>query len=75
MPTPLYDTLRSFAGEQNLRMHMPGHKGKPLNAPELAALTAIDFTELPPTGNLYEAGEPFDSAQALWEMIQRLDEV
>ena len=66
MPTPLYDTLRSFAAEQTLRMHMPGHKGKPLNAPELAGVTSLDFTELPPTGNLYEAGEPFDSAQALW---------
>ena len=66
MPTPLYDTLRAFAQENNLRMHMPGHKGKPLMAPELAALTAIDFTELPPTGNLYEAGEPFETAQRLW---------
>ena len=27
---------------------------------------ALDVTELPSTGNLYEAGEPFASAQALW---------
>lgn len=29
-------------------------------------MTPIDLTELPPTGNLYEGGEPFASAQALW---------
>ena len=66
MPTPLYDSLRSFAAQAPLRMHMPGHKGKPLPIPELAGLSALDFTELPPTGNLYEAGEPFDAAQRLW---------
>ena len=66
MPTVLYDCLNQFAAQDPLRMHMPGHKGKPLNVPELAGVSSIDFTELPPTGNLYEAGEPFDSAQALW---------
>lgn len=66
MPTPLYDALRQFAAQDPLRMHMPGHKGKPLPAPELAGLSSIDFTELPLTGNLYEAGEPFATAQELW---------
>ena len=66
MPTPLYNALRSYAGCEPLRFHMPGHKGKFLPAPELAGLAAIDVTELPPTGNLYEAGEPFHSAQRLW---------
>lgn len=66
MPTPLYDALRSYAGGNPLRMHMPGHKGKPLAAPEFAALTALDLTEISPTGDLYEAGEPFSSAQQLW---------
>ena len=66
MPTPLYDALRSYAGKEPLRFHMPGHKGKPLPVPELAGLAAIDLTELAPTGNLYEAGEPFDQAQRLW---------
>ena len=66
MPTPLYDALRAYAGKSPLRFHMPGHKGKFLPAPELAGLAAIDVTELAPTGNLYETGEPFDSAQALW---------
>ena len=36
--TPLYDALRAFAAQRPLRMHMPGHKGKSLPAPELAAI-------------------------------------
>ena len=66
MPTPLYDALRSYADRKPLRFHMPGHKGKYLPVPELAGLAAIDVTELPPTGNLYTAGSPFDEAQRLW---------
>jgi lysine decarboxylase len=66
MPTPLYAALRDFAAKGALRMHMPGHKGKPLPLPELAGVAAIDFTELPPTGNLFQGGEPFDAAQELW---------
>ncbi len=66
MPTPLYDALRGYAGREPLRFHMPGHKGTFLPAPELAGLASIDVTELSGTGDLYEAGEPFDSAQRLW---------
>lgn len=73
MSTPLYDCLKKFAAAQPLRMHMPGHKGKALPLPELAGLSAIDVTELPPTGNLYEEGEPFTSAQALWAKAAGFD--
>lgn len=66
MPTPLYDCLKEYAARGPLRLHMPGHKGKALPVEELAALFALDVTELPPTGNLYERGEPFTSAQKLW---------
>lgn len=66
MTAPLYDALRRYAAQNPLRFHMPGHKGKPLLVPELSGLSALDVTELPTTGNLYEAGEPFDSAQRLW---------
>ena len=52
--TPLYDALTAFAAQNPLRMHMPGHKGKSL--PGLGSLAAIDFTELPPTGNLFDGG-------------------
>lgn len=73
MPTPLYDALKEYAGNNPARFHMPGHKGKFLPAPELAGLASIDVTELSPTGNLYEAGEPFDSAQRLWAELFGFD--
>ena len=72
-PTPLYDALRAFAGAGPLRMHMPGHKGKPLPAPELAGLAAIDFTELPPTGDLFGGGGAIGAAEALWAEVFRMD--
>lgn len=73
MPTPLYDALREYAQKDPARFHMPGHKGKFLPAPELARLAPIDVTELSPTGNLYEAGETFDSAQRLWAELFGFD--
>ena len=67
MPTPLYDALKKYVDREPFRFHMPGHKGGPVPlAAELKQITSIDVTELPPTGNLYEKGEPFDSAQMLW---------
>ena len=66
MTAPLYEALKSYSAREPVRFHMPGHKGQFLPAPELAPLAPIDVTELPSTGNLYEAGEPFDAAQRLW---------
>ena len=66
MPTPLVDALRAYAAREPARFHMPGHKGKSLLLAELNGLAPIDVTELTGTGNLYEPGEPFDAAQALW---------
>ena len=65
-PTPLYDALKKFAGEDPLRMHMPGHKGKAMPAPEFSPLAAIDFTELGPTGDLFSGDGPIREAEALW---------
>ena len=62
--TPLYDALTAFAAQNPLRLHMPGHKGKPL--PGLGSLAAIDFTELPPTGNLFDGGGAIGEAEGLW---------
>ena len=69
--TPLYDALTSFAAQNPLRMHMPGHKGKPL--PGLDHLAAIDFTELPPTGNLFEGGGAIGEAERLWAEVFHMD--
>lgn len=74
MPTPLYDALIQYAAREPARFHMPGHKGKALPVPELAGLSQIDVTELPATGNLYEAGPPFDLAQSLWAQIFHFDD-
>ena len=69
--TPLYDALTSFAAQNPLRMHMPGHKGNPL--PGLDHLAAIDFTELPPTGNLFEGGGAIGEAERLWAEVFHMD--
>ena len=63
---PLYDSLHAFAAQRPLRLHMPGHKGIGLPVPELAGFASIDFTELPPTGNLYEADGLIDRSEQLW---------
>lgn len=64
MNTPLCDALTSFVDTDPLRMHMPGHKGKGL--PGWERLPSVDFTELPPTGNLYEPGGAIGRAEELW---------
>ena len=69
--TPLYDALTAFAARDPLRMHMPGHKGKPL--PGLDNLAAIDFTELPPTGNLFDGGGAIGEAEELWAKVFHMD--
>ena len=63
---PLYHVLKEYAAKAPARFHMPGHKGVFLPVPELAQAAALDVTELSFTGNLYQRGEPFDSAQGLW---------
>ena len=64
MNTPLFHALTAFADTDPLRMHMPGHKGKGL--PGWEQLARMDFTELPPTGNLYESGGAIGEAEILW---------
>ena len=66
MSTPLSDALTHFAAQNPLRMAMPGHKGKPI--PGLPAEYArLDFTELPPTGNLYgEESDCIAQAEQAW---------
>ena len=73
MPTPLYDALKVYVSKAHARFHMPGHSGNFLPAPELQPLAPLDVTEVPGTGNLYEAGEPFDAAQALWAQAAGFD--
>jgi len=50
MDTPICDFVRRYAGENTLRLHMPGHKGKPELGPE-----PLDITEIAGADSLYEA--------------------
>ena len=63
--TPLYSTLLSEAEKDNLRMHMPGHKGKLPGDFQGTNLYQIDFTELASTGNLYKGLPPIYNAEQL----------
>ncbi|MCD8146443.1 MAG: aminotransferase class V-fold PLP-dependent enzyme [Clostridiales bacterium] len=71
MSTPLYTALQEFHAAHPLRMAMPGHKGQSL--PALADYAGIDFTELPPTGNLYAPGGPIEAAEQLWAEVWGAD--
>ena len=63
MSTPLYDALLALSGSDPLRLHMPGHKG--LAGGLFEAISAIDFTEITPTGNLYTGEGPIRQAELL----------
>lgn len=62
--TPLYSALVAFAEENRARFHMPGHKGTPSGC-KLDGAFAIDYTEIPQTGNLYLEDGPIAEAEAL----------
>ena len=66
MSAPLYDALRALAARGDLRMHMPGHKGRLPFAPELDQAAVLDYTELAATGNLYAGGDIIGAAEALY---------
>ena len=63
MDAPLYQALTALAEQDSLRMHMPGHKGKAMT--DLFSAAAIDYTEIPTTGNLYTGEGPIARAEAL----------
>ena len=50
MDTPVCDYVRAYAKEHPVRMHMPGHKGRPGVGPE-----ALDLTEIDGADELYRA--------------------
>ena len=53
METPICDFVREYAKSDPVRMHMPGHKGKPLTGPE-----AFDLTEIGGADVLYRSEGP-----------------
>lgn len=50
MDTPICDFVRAYAAKGNLRLHMPGHKGRAALGPE-----ALDITEVEGADVLYHA--------------------
>ena len=50
MRTPICDFVRSYAESGNLRLHMPGHKGK-----NFLGFEQLDITEISGADSLYEA--------------------
>ena len=48
MQTPIYDFIKKYAKQKNLRLHMPGHKGK---------ISKADITEVSGAGVLYSDGD------------------
>ena len=50
MNTPVCDFVRAYMESEPVRMHMPGHKGRPLIGPE-----ALDLTEIQGADVLYRA--------------------
>ncbi|NLD87381.1 MAG: aminotransferase class V-fold PLP-dependent enzyme [Clostridiales bacterium] len=70
---PLFDALMDYAGERTLRLHMPGHKGKPLSMEREGFLSFFDFTELKRTGNLYGGEDIISEAEKLCARLYGAD--
>ena len=51
MDIPICDFVRDYAQSDNIRLHMPGHKGK-----KRLGVEALDITEIDGADSLYEAG-------------------
>ena len=71
MKAPIVDFVRAYADGGPARLHMPGHKGRPLLGPE-----ALDITEIPGADVLYRAGgiirESEENAAALFGSARTL---
>ena len=61
---PLADALRGYAAKGRASFHTPGHKGRAGLLGEISPL-ALDLTELPETGSLYDGGDVIEQAEKL----------
>jgi len=63
---PIYNALVKHLERDNIRLHMPGHIGKPvLLAPEIEVLAGLDFTEIPGLDDLHVPKGIIAEAQGL----------
>ncbi|WP_425446836.1 aminotransferase class I/II-fold pyridoxal phosphate-dependent enzyme [Dethiothermospora halolimnae] len=53
MNTPLINGLKKYINENNIRFHMPGHKGKKVLSELYDMIPSIDVTEVRGTDNLH----------------------
>ena len=53
MNTPIIDGLKKYVEENNIRFHMPGHKGKDLMKYITDMMPQVDVTEVEGTDNLH----------------------
>ncbi len=54
MKTPLYDAVTSHNKKNMVSMHMPAHKGVAQSLDVLGGMQALDVTEIPDTGSLFD---------------------
>ena len=66
MDTPICDFVRDYGSKDNIRLHMPGHKGK-----NLLGVERLDITEIDGADSLYEASgiirQSEENASSLFE--------
>lgn len=59
MKTPICDFVKSYAKRDDIRLHMPGHKGK-----EFLGFESFDITEIDGADSLYEASSIIAESEA-----------
>jgi len=65
MKMPIVDGLKKYASENNIRFHMPGHKGKDPLSMWKNLVPLIDVTEVEGTDNLHKPQSMILEAQIL----------
>ncbi len=63
---PIYKAIKDYAGESNLRLHMPGHAGgKGIMPMEMQQLAEIDITEIDGIGDLHTLSGAIEQGRKL----------
>jgi lysine decarboxylase len=65
LDTPIYSALKKYIGENNIRMHMPGHIGIGMTAEELKSVSLLDVTEVPGLDDLHLSREVIEDSRQL----------
>jgi len=71
---PIYDAMLSYAAENNLRLHMPGHAGGRGLAEPFQTLANLDLTEVPGLDDLHAPAEAIARARELLAWAYGADE-